>query len=49
MARKGNPNVTIRLTPDQIERLKAIAAARGISLSALLRMAIQFFLLEEQK
>lgn len=49
MARKGNPNVTIRLTPDQIERLKGIAADKEMSLSALLRMAIQLFLLSEKK
>lgn len=46
---KGNPLVSLRLTQDQITRLKAIAAERGISLSVLLRMAIQHFLFSEQQ
>ena len=46
---KGNPTINLRLTQDQIDRLKAIAAERGISLSALIRMAIQYFLLSENE
>lgn len=49
MSRRGNPGITIRLTQDQIDRLKAIATQRGQSLSDLVRDAIQLLLLIDKK
>lgn len=45
---KGNPAVKVRLLPDQLARLKEIATAEGISLSDLVRQALQFYLLNKK-
>lgn len=44
---KGNPIIHARVTPDQLERLKAIAKERNIDLSTLIKQAIQAYLLAD--
>ena len=45
MPTKGNPAVCVRLTADQIARLKRIAAEKGITTAQLIRDALTLYLL----
>ena len=49
MPTKGNPAICIRLTADQIARLKRIAAEQGTTTTQLVRDAINFYLLKTTK
>jgi len=40
------PKISIRIHPDDLARLRALAEKRGIRISDLVRMAIQSFLEE---
>ena len=46
---KGNPVITLRLTPDQVAILRKEAEARGQTLSQLIRDAIQLYLFQTKK
>lgn len=46
---RGNPSVQVRLTKEQVERLRKLAEERKISLSDLIREALRAYLLAEYK
>jgi Arc/MetJ-type ribon-helix-helix transcriptional regulator len=43
-ARSGMVRVRVRLPEDQVERLRALAAGHGVSMSELIRRAVALFL-----
>lgn len=45
---KGRPRITLRLSVDQIDQLKQIAAERGVSVSDIIRDLIESFLTENE-
>ena len=47
MPTKGNPAICIRLTADQIARLKRIAAEKGVTTAQLVRDALTMYLLQD--
>ena len=46
---RGSPGITLRLTAEQIARLKEAAKARNLSVSELIREAIRLYLMAEYK
>lgn len=50
MSRRGRPGITVRMDPQMIESLKALAASQCCTLSALVTAALQALLdAESQK
>ena len=45
---KGNPRITIRVTPTQLKTLQAEAATQGVTVSQLMRQALQLLLLDKK-
>ena len=43
--RRGNPTVTIRLSPGELNRLKSLSQERGLSVSLILRESLRLYLL----
>ena len=40
MARRGNPQITVRMAPEEVEKLRKAADAAGLSLSDYVRRLI---------
>ena len=48
MARRGNPGLTVRLTAEQIERIKEFAEQHGLTTSELVREALKLYMLKSK-
>lgn len=49
MPSKGNPRITIRFTPDQIDRISGSAENAGLSVSEWVRMVVLAYLKTESE
>lgn len=48
MATRGNPKVSIRLTPDELAKLAALAATKGTTMAELVRAEVRKLLDKEK-
>ena len=46
---KGNPRITIRLTPQELQQLATLAATKGTTMAALVREEVKRLLEENKK